>query len=147
MRHLVRSVRLEINNPQLFVIAEVLYIANLTATKISILFFYLRVFQLRWFRNAVWVTMFMVAAWGVAFSLVIVFQCHPISGAWDRTVPSKCLPLNAIAYSSAAISIAQDILILGLPVTQLLGLQMNLRKKLNVLAMFGIGAMFVLPFS
>jgi hypothetical protein len=82
----------------------------------------------------------MVSGWSLAFILVIIFQCKPINGVWDRSVQSKCLSIKAIAFSSAAISIAEDFLILLMPITQLIGLQMTLRKKLNLLGMFSVGA-------
>jgi len=44
-------------------------------------------------------------------------------------------------YSSAAINIALDFTVLFLPVPWLLKLQVNLRKKCNLLLMFSIGVL------
>jgi len=45
-----------------------------------------------------------------------------------------------LVYSCAGIGIFQDFVILLMPLPQLAGLQMNTRKKLNILAMFSVGA-------
>lgn len=62
-------------------------------------------------------------------------------GAWDKTIPSRCIDINLLAYATGGIAVGFDIIILGLPVPQLLKLKMNMRKKLNVLFMFSLGSM------
>jgi hypothetical protein len=128
---------------QLFLAAEVIYVVVLAATKISILAFYFRVFRRPVFLKAVWATVIFVMVSTIITMFLIIFQCNPVSGAWDRTKPNKCMSLNGLAYSASGISIGQDIFILVLPISELAGLQMTMTKKLNVLAMFGVGAMFV----
>lgn len=86
------------------------------------------------------ITAFILAS-GFAFIFAIIFQCSPVAGAWDRTLSSKCVDVNALAFSNSGVSIAQDLIILFLPVSELAALQMSLRKKLNVLGMFSIGGL------
>jgi hypothetical protein len=69
-----------------------------------------------------------------------LFQCEPVNGIWDRSIPSKCISTRGLVYSCAGISIFQDFIILLMPIPQLAGLHMNTRKKLNILAMFSVGA-------
>jgi hypothetical protein len=86
------------------------------------------------------ITGFVIAS-GLAFIFAIIFQCSPVAGAWDKTISSKCVDVNALAFSNSGVSIAQDLVILFLPVPELASLQMSLRKKLNVLGMFSIGGL------
>jgi hypothetical protein len=125
----------------MFMFSEVLYILALTSTKVSILLFYLRVFRRRVFRTIVTVITVFVIASGFAFIFAIIFQCTPVRGAWDKTISSKCIDVNALAFSNSGVSIAQDLVILFLPVSELATLQMSVRKKLGVLGMFSIGGL------
>jgi hypothetical protein len=77
-------------------------------------------------------------------TFVIIFQCKPIRAIWDYTIPrSNCINLNAFAFSNAGIGIAQDLTILFMPIPELLQLQMNLTKKLNLMFMFSLGSLYV----
>jgi hypothetical protein len=107
----------------------------------SILLFYLRVFSRPVFRAVVLWNIAFVGVTAIASILVIIFQCSPVSGIWDKTITSKCIDANALAYSVSGIGIVQDLLILFLPVSELATLRMNLRKKLNVIGMFSIGGL------
>jgi hypothetical protein len=78
---------------------------------------------------------------GIAFTFTIIFQCHPISYAWDRDLKSKCLDYSVASWANAGINILQDILIALLPVPELRVLQLSTRKKFGVYAMFGLGLM------
>ena len=49
--------------------------------------------------------------------------------------------VSALGYAAGGISVAQDVVILLLPIPELLKLQMNIKKKLNVMFMFNIGIM------
>lgn len=79
---------------------------------------------------------------GLAFNFVILFQCTPISGAWDWTIPrSQCINLNAMAFANAGLGIMQDAVILFLPVPNLLHLHMNSLKKINLMFIFSLGGL------
>jgi len=86
------------------------------------------------------ITGFVIAS-GLAFIFAIIFQCSPVAGAWNKTLSSECIDVNALAFSNSGVSIAQDLVILFLPVSELASLQMSLRKKLSVLGMFSIGGL------
>jgi hypothetical protein len=126
---------------QTFLVAEVFYILILAFTKVSILMFYLRVFQRPLFRKIVMVNVGFVILIGVIFMFVVIFQCNPVNGFWDKTIESTCVDANAVAYSAAAVGIFQDFVVLFLPIPELYGLQMSTRKKCNVIGMFSIGGL------
>ena len=80
--------------------------------------------------------------YGIAFLLVSVFQCTPIPLAWDHwdgTHEGRCNNINAQAWTSAAINVILDFVILGLPMPIIVKLEMNMRKKALVLLMFSTG--------
>ena len=111
--------------------------------KVSLLFFYLRVFPARPFRIACWGTMAFCAATGITFALVTIFQCHPINYVWNKNIDGKCVNFNSVAWANAAINIFQDIIIILLPMNELRQLKLSNRKKIGMYAMFGVGGLLV----
>jgi hypothetical protein len=125
-------------------ICELLYVITIGLVKISILLFYLRVFPLKSLHLASWAMIGYCVASTLAFLLVTVFQCHPIAYVWNKDLKGgKCINYNAVAWANAAINIQQDLLIIFLPVNALRRLQLNLKKKIGMYAMFGVGGLLV----
>ncbi|OMP82494.1 hypothetical protein BK809_0006804 [Diplodia seriata] len=121
---------------------EDLYLSALPLLKISILLFYLRIFPEKGFRRAVFVTIGLCIGYCIAFVLVSVFQCRPIRYAWlqwDDEHEGTCNNINAQGWSSAAINVILDIIVIILPLPQLWELQLNKRKKFLLLLMFSVG--------
>ncbi|KAL6705438.1 hypothetical protein ACN47E_006703 [Coniothyrium glycines] len=125
-----------------FYIMAWLYFIQLTLLKLTLLFFYIRVFPSKGVQRLLWGTVIFVIAWGTAFVIVAVFQCRPISYfwlKWDGLHEGKCLKINAVAAANAAISIVLDFWILGVPLWQLWGLKLHWKKKVGVALMFCVG--------
>lgn len=121
---------------------EDLYLTALPLIKISILLFYLRIFPQDWFRMACFITMGACACYGIAFLLVSVFQCIPVSLAWhhwDNEHPGRCNDINAQGWTSAAFNVILDVVVLLLPMPVIAKLELNVRKKILILLMFSIG--------
>ncbi|KAK1772292.1 hypothetical protein QBC33DRAFT_4525 [Phialemonium atrogriseum] len=132
---------------KLFYIAESLYLAIISLTKLSILCFYLRIFPNRTFRRLVFAVTTWVTVSALVFILMQIFQCTPIDfvwKGWDGTYgPHKCLNVNVLVFTAAGFSIAQDIVIIFMPIPLLAQLQASWRVKLGVILMFSLG-IFVL---
>ncbi|KAI0172174.1 hypothetical protein GGR52DRAFT_457642 [Hypoxylon sp. FL1284] len=127
---------------RLYYFDELIYITVLSLTKISILFFYLKVFPKRWFRICAYGLIIINVVYAVAYVLLLVFQCNPISGAWtqwDGETPSQCISINVLGWSAAAINIALDLAVIILPLPELLSLSLSFRKKVQIMAMFAVG--------
>ena len=121
---------------------EDLYLTCLPLVKISMLLFYLRIFPQRWFRIACFVTMAACVGYAIAFLLVSVFQCRPIPMAWENwhgEMRGVCNDINAQGWTSAAINVVLDIIVLGLPLPVIAKLQLNKRKKALFSLMFCVG--------
>lgn len=118
------------------------YVTSLSLTKISILFFYLKVFPARGFRWCVYVLIVCNVCFAVVFDFLLAFQCDPIAGAWkawDGTFPAQCISINVLGWSAAAINIVLDLSVIILPLPELFRLSMSLRKKVQIIMMFAVG--------
>jgi hypothetical protein len=123
-------------------ICELLYVITIGLVKVSILLFYLRVFPLNSLHLASWAMIGYCVASTLAFLFVTIFQCHPIAYVWNEDFKGgKCVNYNTVAWANAAINIQQDLLIILLPVNALRRLQLNLKKKIGMYAMFGVGGL------
>ncbi|KAL2067592.1 hypothetical protein VTL71DRAFT_2017 [Oculimacula yallundae] len=123
-----------------FYIGENIYVAVLGLIKISILAFYLRIFQLQTpFRIAVYATIIFVAIGTSAISFLTIFQCQPVASFWDTDLNGKCLDINALAYANSGLSIVQDFLIIILPIRVVWQLNLDRKKKWSVAFMFALG--------
>ncbi|OIW29283.1 hypothetical protein CONLIGDRAFT_413814 [Coniochaeta ligniaria NRRL 30616] len=125
-----------------FYIMVVLYFTQITLLKMSLLFFYLRIFPSTGTRNVLWATVAFNAVFGVVFVFVAIFQCKPISyfwEKWDGEHQGKCIEINSMGWAHAAISIALDLWMLGIPLSQLPGLNLHWKKKVGVAIMFCVG--------
>jgi hypothetical protein len=125
-----------------FYIMASLYFTQLTLLKLTLLFFYIRVFPSKPVQRLLWGTIIFCVLWGLTFVILAIFQCHPISyfwTHWDGLHEGHCLDINAITASNAGISIALDLWILGIPLWQLWGLKMHWKKKVGVALMFCVG--------
>ena len=122
-----------------------LYIASLATTKISILLFYLKVFPQRYFRMCTWVFVGLNVAYALAYIFLLTFQCDPIPGAWmkwDGEYEARCISINIIGWTAAAINILLDLAVIILPLPELLRLSMSPKKKMQIVSMFAVGFLY-----
>lgn len=133
---------------KLFYIDESFYLTVLVLTKISILFFYLRIFPQKKFRWACYAVMGWVGLSGLAFVFLQIFQCVPVSFVWEGWLgtygPHWCLDVHALTYTAAAFSITQDLVILIMPLPLLWNLNTGLRQRIDIGIMFSLGFFILL---
>lgn len=75
----------------------------------------------------------------VTISLCI-FQCTPIAKFWDSDLEGKCVDIQAGAHSAAALAITSDFVTVLLPLPVIRKLNMSWRRKVGVMATFGLGS-------
>lgn len=127
-----------------FYLIEVIYFALIALLKLSFLFFYLRIFPGTRIRQLIWGTIILNTIYGIVFIFIGIFQCVPISyywTNWDKEHQGKCVSINALAWSNAAISIALDIWMIALPISQVVTLNLHWKRKVGVALMFGVGTL------
>ncbi|KAH8732661.1 hypothetical protein GQ44DRAFT_639142 [Phaeosphaeriaceae sp. PMI808] len=121
---------------------EILYFLQIALIKLTLLFFFLRIFPKTIIRRLLWSTIAFNCLWGLSFAITAIFQCQPISlywTNWDKEGQGKCIDINALAWSNAAISISLDLWMLALPLYEVFKLQLSWRKKISVAIMFFVG--------
>lgn len=114
-----------------------------TFIKISLLVQYLRIFKAGAMRWTCIVLIVVVTLWGIGFSFSGWFACNPVRGAWNRTIPAKCVGfgfgdvggLIVMFTAHSATNMTFDIIIFLAPMV--LFRTPNLRLK-NAIAMAGI---------
>lgn len=120
------------------------YFLNLALLKMSLLFFYLKIFPNKTVRQLLWGTIGYNAIWGIAFILLAIFQCQPISyywTKWDGEHHGTCISTNSLGWANAITSIVLDIWMVAIPLSQLKGLQLHFKKKIGVAIMFCTGTL------
>lgn len=127
-----------------FYVMEILYFLQLTLLKLALLFFFLRIFPAKKIKTIIWATIAFNILYGLSFIIAAIVQCQPIShywNSWDGEHKGKCISINALAWANAAISIALDIWMLALPLSQVFSLKLAWKKKVSVALMFFVGTL------
>ncbi|KAF2750984.1 hypothetical protein M011DRAFT_455943 [Sporormia fimetaria CBS 119925] len=113
----------------------------IAVTRYAILLFYNRIFRGKFFNWSVWTLYIINGAWGIAYTVLFIFNCKPISDGWKSPAGSKgrrCLPLTT-AQSSAVSSVIIDFFMLVIPWVPIMRLNMTKREKAAVIGIFGLG--------
>ncbi|KAJ5177582.1 uncharacterized protein N7500_000281 [Penicillium coprophilum] len=126
--------------------AKVRYVTHIIYTlingliKVSICLLYLRVFPN--IRVISLGTIAFVTAMSVAIMLATIFQCSPISSAFDEQdfEHYTCFQSVPFWYSTAALSLVTDVWILLLPLKTVLGLHIGTRKRFLVAGLLSLGS-------
>jgi hypothetical protein len=127
-----------------FYALEIFYFCQVALLKLSLLFFYLRIFPGHKIRSLIYGTIIFDTVFGLAFVFAAIFQCKPIDyywKGWDGEHRGKCLNVNALGWANAGISIFLDVWMLGLPMSQLIHLHLHWKKKAGVALMFMVGTL------
>ncbi|RKL26815.1 hypothetical protein BFJ70_g11689 [Fusarium oxysporum] len=131
----------------LFIVIEVLYLTALVLVKAAILCFFLRIFPDHKFRIVVKCTMVFNALIWVGFFIFVFFQTQPFSLFWNGWQQKKgnliLTGFTNFTLPLAGMNLLLDIWMLILPMTQLWGMGLKLRKKLGVISMFSVGILWV----
>ena len=123
---------------------QTLYATNVFSVKLCVLLFYLRIFPGARIRRLIWATVIVVTICLIVFDILALAQCRPISyywQGWDALHSGHCLGINALAWAIGVVSIIIDFWMLGLPLSQLMHLQMHWKRKMAVAMMFGVGTL------
>jgi hypothetical protein len=96
-----------------------LYAFAIALTKIAIISSYLRFIQQKKFRMIMYGTMFVTMGLLICGIFVPLFQCKPISGAWEFTGRGSCINYIDYLYASSAVNVFTDIVLCALPIPHL----------------------------
>jgi hypothetical protein len=125
-----------------YYLGEVFYFTALTLFKVSLLCFLLRIFPTRYLKIGCYIGMAGSVLYGLVFLSITIFQCTPVSMAWenwDGLHAGECRNIHLQGWLSAGFNLILDIYILLLPLPEVWKLKMNVMKKMMLLFMFSLG--------
>ncbi|KAF3067245.1 hypothetical protein GL218_08465 [Daldinia childiae] len=128
-----------------FYLCQVTYKTCINLTKASILLLYLRIFSnTKWFRCACRFMLLIVIMYCIASVTATIFQCTPITKAFDKSIKGTCIDNGKFWYANSGFSIATDIIILTLPMTLVYALQIPRVQKAALMIVFALGVFVVI---
>lgn len=77
----------------------------------------------------------------VAFLLLDIFHCRPVSRAWDSTNRSSCLNMDTIWIVGGSLNAVTDIAALCLPMPLLWKLHVTKEKRIQLMGVFVLGGL------
>ena len=108
--------------------------------KLSILFFYLRVFELQAKLRYIIYALFAYCTiyYWVAFFSVIGF-CNIENKTWDITVSMNCFANGKLVSAIGGLDLVADVLILAFPIPMVMKLQISWTQRVYLLSVFLCG--------
>ncbi|KAL4986518.1 hypothetical protein BDW68DRAFT_163138 [Aspergillus falconensis] len=120
-----------------------IYALSCTSTRVSILFFYKRVFSPleRYLKIAMLVSGTITLSYPIIVWVTMSTACRPLSYFWTQFSGTKgeCIDINTFFLAAGIINMLNDIIILAIPFPRIAKLQMTLRKKLAVCSIMAVG--------
>ncbi|KAK1853074.1 CFEM domain-containing protein [Colletotrichum chrysophilum] len=126
----------------IFFAEELFYSFVVAVTKLSVIIFYLRLFQESWFRKASYGLLGITTMYGIGQILAIIFVCSPVSynwTRWDGQHAGQCGKVNIMTFVNGGTNIAIDLALVILPVTQFITVSWTIWKKIGVSLIFLVG--------
>jgi len=133
-----------INFGKMYWAGQLIFVVALTTIKISILFFYLRIFPGGRFRSAVICVGALQIAWCISVFAAVLFSCTPVKYFWDKNGPygnGHCINITAMLYAATSTGFLADVSVWCLPIAPLWALQMQLSRKIVIIAIFLLGGL------
>lgn len=129
---------------QIVVTIQILWIVSSGLVKLSILAFYLRIFNvLQYIRLSVWSLIVLDLIWLISVTIAHGLECIPVAKIWDDSLPGHCLNTVALFMIGSIVDVVMDFLILFLPLPAIMRLQMGLSKKISLVFIFALGGLYV----
>ncbi|KAI1437791.1 hypothetical protein GGR50DRAFT_706853 [Xylaria sp. CBS 124048] len=120
-----------------------IYAACVSLTRLSILYFYYRIFERGspWFRLSLYIASFSTVAYVITAYVGAVFLCRPIPFFWTQYDGGKgrCINTFAFYFYMTVVNTVLDICVLLIPIREISLLQMSREKKISLCAVMGLG--------
>ena len=111
--------------------------------KISILLLYRRIFDTAAFRRKTLVVGILCIIWFFIAICLAIFECHPISAAFNPRMiyTDHCINIQAYYEGVTATNMGIDIIMLLLPVHMVWGLKLPIRQRIVLSSIFMLGGL------
>ncbi|KAJ2998600.1 hypothetical protein NUW58_g272 [Xylaria curta] len=128
---------------KLLIAVQILWAFSMTFVRLSILTLYIYIFSShKRFRLACYLMMIISLLWDTGDTLTVFLLCRPLAYNWDKVnVAGVCGNLDAAYLAVHASNFAIDTSIALLPTPVLWNLQIPLKKKIGITAIFALGAL------
>lgn len=123
--------------------AILLYIFTCLFVKVSIVLFYRRLGHEKKYVRAVWFLIILNILVCITMSLPAAFSCRPVAFFWDTSLDGKCIEQQKLYTVNSALNVFLDFSILLLPIPIVWKAQMPLKRRLMIIALFGLGGLYV----
>ncbi|KAL2058653.1 hypothetical protein ABVK25_001381 [Lepraria finkii] len=117
----------------------IFYYAAVVAIKLCILTFYRRIFPVTEIRFWLYTGYGLVSCYAIATLCATTFQCQPIHGFWDKTIPSHCVSGDNILIVPGAFNAVLDAFVILLPLPLLWRLRTTHKQKGILTGIFACG--------
>ncbi|KAK3952818.1 hypothetical protein QBC32DRAFT_259153 [Pseudoneurospora amorphoporcata] len=126
---------------KLLISYELIFATCITTVKLSVMFFYLRVFVNHGLRTATKLAMTFVGLWSTGNVLQVFLICRPFRATYDpMSAPDAvCGSQKASFIAIGAFNVVTDLVILTLPLPTVWGLKMNWSTKAGLTGVFLVG--------
>jgi hypothetical protein len=124
---------------------QVLYAFSIILSKGALLLLYLRVFtsQMKKFTLTLLIVAFIVLTTGTSYAFVAIFQCSPVSFAWDKGISSgKCVDFGMVAKWLSIPNVVDGLVMLTMPIPVVWALAIETQQKIALTATFFHGIMY-----
>lgn len=134
---------------------RIVHVAALCFVKLSILYFFKTIASHRTLRHIVNGTIVFVILYTLGSVIAAIFQCRNVADAWSadayfaqfNSVPDPNAPVvvcydpTYLYLATAALNLFSDAVILLIPIPTLLGLNVPLKQRLGLVAIFSVGTL------
>ncbi|MCJ1466364.1 hypothetical protein MMC07_004983 [Pseudocyphellaria aurata] len=137
--------QLTLNLSRIFLVIIGIYLPLVWLVKLSLFLLLLQIFNgLRWMRYFVYFGVTLTGLFYLSVSIVLIVLCAPRDGQSQTSYPlalasRRCEPSKAISYSVGIFNVVTDFYLLILPLPAVWSLQLPIRKKIGVSAIFLTG--------
>lgn len=102
---------------------------------------YLRLPPDRVFRRAVYMLLAITSLHMIAYILMSIFLCRPVSAQWDLAITGNCVDKFSLMMTLSIANIVIDMAVLGLPIGVIVPIQMPRMQKASLLVLFAMGGL------
>ncbi|KAL8659758.1 MAG: hypothetical protein Q9226_000254 [Calogaya cf. arnoldii] len=120
-----------------------LYTLSITATKLSILYLYRRIFAVPTFRRISFAVAATCVVWWVVTTIAGLVPCYPVNRMWQPQIEGQCYNFKAFFLGAGVVDVVLDGVILTLPLKLISRLQMPYKRKVMLCFVFLVGGFVV----
>lgn len=125
-------------------LAQIFISIDLGLTKISVCIFILRVIKnaQRKLTRFIWVLVSFVVATHIVQIVLFTIECRPIEAVWNPLIKGRCFSVHVtymIAYLNFSLEAFADLVCAGIAIIVIQRLQMDIRTKLALCFLMGLG--------